>query len=130
MPSLPTLPQPCAPHRAWVRACGQWALAVVVVVASAGAVAQVSASHEYLARMDVDADGRVSLDEYQAWMGYAFTQMDRNRDDRLTADELPGGRGREVSLAEHRQRLADAFHRQDSNRDGVLDARELSAPPQ
>ena len=49
-----------------------------------------------------------------------FGSLDRNGDDRLTPDELPGGRGREVSLAEHRQRLAEAFHRQDANRDGVL----------
>jgi hypothetical protein len=103
---------------------------LLAVACAGGAVAQVTASRDYLARMDADGNGRVSLDEYQAWMGYAFAQMDRNRDDRLTPDELPGGRGREVSLAEHRQRLADAFHRQDSNRDGVLDARELAAPPQ
>ena len=104
--------------------------AVLAAACAGGAMAQVTASHDYLARMDADGSGRVSLDEYLAWMGYAFAQMDRNRDDRLTPDELPGGRGREVSLAEHRQRLADAFRRQDGNRDGELDAAELSAPPQ
>ena len=34
---------------------------------------------DYLQRMDTDADGRVSLAEYQAWMGYAFTRMDADR---------------------------------------------------
>ena len=33
---------------------------------------------DYLQRMDTDQDGRVSLPEYQAWMGYAFTRMDRD----------------------------------------------------
>ena len=89
----------------------------------------VDASTDYLARMDGDRDGRVSLAEYQAWMGYAFERMDRNGDGLLTADELPGGKGRTVSLAEHRESLAAMFRRQDADRDGFLDAKELSAPP-
>ena len=52
-----------------------------------------------------------------------------NRDGLLTADELPGGRGRTVSLAEHRESLAAMFRRQDVDRDGFLNARELAAPP-
>lgn len=92
--------------------------------------AQVTATDQYLARMDVDRDGRVALSEYQAWMGYAFEKMDRNQDGQLTPDELPGGRGKPVSLVAHRETLAAAFHRQDGNRDGFLSARELAAPPQ
>lgn len=91
---------------------------------------QVTATDQYLARMDRDQDGRVSLEEYQAWMSYAFERMDRNRDGTLTADELPGGRGKAISLAEHRQTLAERFRRQDLDRSGFLDARELAAPPQ
>ncbi|TWI13357.1 EF hand domain-containing protein [Lysobacter ruishenii] len=126
-----TSPGPGATRRPSVAARARLLPAAVLALAwSSVAGAQVAATRDYLARMDTDGNGRVSLAEYQAWMGYAFAQMDRNRDDRLTADELPGGRGREVSLAEHRQRLAEAFRRQDSNRDGVLDARELAAPPQ
>lgn len=94
------------------------------------AAAQVRGSGEYLQRMDTDGDGRVSVSEYQAWMGYAFERMDRDGDGVLTAAELPGGRGRTVSLAAHRQALATAFSRQDGNGDGFLDARELAAPPQ
>ncbi len=92
--------------------------------------AQMRASSDYLQRMDSSRDGRVSLAEYQAWMGYAFERMDRNRDGMLTATELPGGRGKPVSLSAHRESLAAAFRRQDRSRDGVLDARELAAPPQ
>ena len=95
--------------------------------------AQVRETSDYLRRMDANGDGRVSLAEYQAWMGYAFERMDRNGDGVLGADELPGGRGgsrsKPVSLAAHRESLAAAFHRQDTNRDGMLDARELAAPP-
>lgn len=109
------------------------ALAMVACVGGCAvfaAGAQVTATDQYLARMDVDRDGRVALTEYQAWMGYAFEQMDRNRDGELTPDELPGGRGKPVSLAAHRETLAAAFRRQDSNKDGFLSARELAAPPQ
>ena len=91
---------------------------------------QVAATGDYLARMDRDVDGRVSLAEYQDWMGYAFERMDVDRDGILGARELPGGRGQPVSLAEHRDKLAATFARQDRNRDGFLDARELAAPPQ
>ena len=90
----------------------------------------VDASTDYLARMDADGDGRVSLAEYQDWLSYAFTRMDANGDGVLTPDELPGGRGRPVSLADHRRTVAERFGRQDGNRDGYLDARELLAPPQ
>jgi len=91
--------------------------------------AQVRETSDYLRRMDANGDGRVSLAEYQAWMGYAFERMDRNGDRVLGADELPGGRGKPVSVAAHRESLAAAFRRQDTNRDGMLDARELAAPP-
>ena len=91
--------------------------------------AQVTASSEYLARMDTDGDGRVALAEYQAWMGYAFEHMDTNRDGLLTADELPGGKGNTISLIEHREVLAAMFRRQDADGDGFLSAKELAAPP-
>lgn len=93
------------------------------------ALAQVHAYNDYLARMDVDHDGRVSLAEYQGWLSYAFDAMDRNRDGVLSPAELPGGRGTPVTRAEHRERLAAAFRRQDRSDDGFLDARELTAPP-
>ena len=93
------------------------------------AAAQVSATDEYLARMDSDQDGRIALGEYQAWMSYAFEGMDRNHDGILMPDELPGGRGQPISLVEHRDTLAERFRRQDADRDGFLNAQELAAPP-
>jgi EF hand len=92
-------------------------------------LAQVTATDEYLARMDVDQDGRIALTEYQAWMGYAFERMDANHDGMLTPDELPGGRGKPVSLVEHRETLAAMFRHQDVDQDGFLSTTELAAPP-
>ena len=103
---------------------------VPLLLCSGAAAAQVTATGEYLARIDSDGDARVSLAEYQAWMGYAFTAMDRDADGVLRAAELPGGRGEAITRATHLQRLAEAFGRQDRNRDGVLDTRELASPPQ
>lgn len=123
-------PPPASTHatpgrrRPGVLLCG-----LAAALALAPAAAQVTATSEYLARMDADGDGRVSLDEYLAWMGYAFERMDADGDGVLTAAELPGGKGRPVTLAEHRARLTERFNRQDANRDGFLDARELAAPP-
>ncbi|WP_425497246.1 EF-hand domain-containing protein [Luteimonas flava] len=105
-------------------------LCAVCALVAVTAGAQVTRTSEYLEHMDTDGDGRVSLADYQAWMRYGFDQMDRNGDGVLTADELPGGKGRPVTLAEHMARIAATFNRQDTNRDGYLDARELAAPPQ
>lgn len=89
----------------------------------------VVSSGDYLARMDADRDGRVSLPEFQAWMGYAFERMDADRDGIVETHELPGGRGAPVALEAHRRRLSEAFARQDRDGSGYLDARELAAPP-
>ena len=112
--------------RAGLRPC---AAGLLVLAGMGVAGAQVERTGDYLSRMDRDGDGRVSRDEYLAWMGYAFEKMDRDGDGVLSAAELPGGKGKPVSLAEHRRRLAERFARQDANRDGYLDARELAAPP-
>ena len=97
--------------------------------AATPSIAQVQASGEYLARMDVDHDGRVSLVEYQDWLSYAFDAMDRDHDGTLAPGEQPGGRGKPIIREQHRLRLADAFRRQDANHDGSLSATELAAPP-
>ena len=44
------------------------------------AQAQVARPGDYLAKMDVDRDGKVSLVEYQDWLSYAFDAMDRDHD--------------------------------------------------
>lgn len=92
--------------------------------------AQVQATGDYLQRMDTDADGKVSLLEYQDWLSYAFDNMDLNRDGLLAPEEQPGGRGKPLTRDAHRERVAEMFKRQDRNRDGALDAKELAAPPQ
>ena len=97
---------------------------------AAPAFAQVNATSDYLARMDTDADGRVSLSEFLDWMSYAFDARDANRDGVLSADELPGGKGQAITRVQHRERLAATFRKQDVNRDGFLSAKELAAPPQ
>ncbi|HDS1512053.1 hypothetical protein I5U67_21575 [Stenotrophomonas maltophilia] len=93
------------------------------------ALAQVTDTTSYLQRMDSDGDGRVSESEYVQWMLYAFDRMDRNGDGVLSADELPGGKGRAIIRGQQRQVIVQRFHKQDANGDGVLDARELAAPP-
>lgn len=110
-------------------------LAVALGIATAGADAfaaqaqSVRRTTDYLERMDADGDGRVSLAEYQAWMGYGFDAMDRDRDGALSPAELPGGRGPRLTREAHHARLAAVFARQDRDRDGFLNASELAAPP-
>ncbi len=86
--------------------------------------------HEYLQRMDLDGDGRVSLAEYRDYMSHRFRRMDANGDGVLSGDELPVPGARPVRLVDYLESLRQAFQRQDLNGDGYLDARELASPPQ
>lgn len=103
--------------------------ALLLTVVPVAVLAQVTATGDYLARMDTDHDGRVSLAEYQGWMSYAFDGMDRNRDGVLSVDELPGGRGKPITREAHLAQLADRFRRQDVDGNGFLSEKELAAPP-
>jgi Ca2+-binding EF-hand superfamily protein len=105
-------------------------LASVALALPLAAPAQVTRSSDYLAKMDTDGDGRVSLREYQDWLSYAFDGMDRNHDGVLSADEQPGGKGKPITRAAYRAQLAERFRKQDTNHDGYLSAKELAAPPQ
>lgn len=92
--------------------------------------AQVDATSDYLKRMDVDGDGRVSQIEFLDWMSYAFDARDSDHDGVLSPQEQPGGTGTPLTREQHRERLAATFRKQDRNGDGYLDARELASPPQ
>lgn len=104
-------------------------LVLVPVAHARQALDSIRSADDYLARMDGNGDGRVSLDEYLAYMLQGFDAMDRNRDGRLTADEHPGASRAPILRSDYRARLVDGFRRQDRNGDGYLDARELAAPP-
>ncbi|MEL1265821.1 hypothetical protein [Pseudoxanthomonas putridarboris] len=104
-------------------------LPLVLLCLPFAAHAQVTATSDYLARMDTDGDGRVSLAEYQQWMSYAFDRMDRNKDGVLGTDELPGGKGKPITREAHLAQLAERFKRQDADGDGFLSEKELAAPP-
>lgn len=83
----------------------------------------------YLAMIDLDGDGRISLSEYRDYLSRGFRDMDRDRNGILEGDELPVPGARPVRLSDHMDALARAFGRQDRNADGVLDVTELAAPP-
>lgn len=106
------------------------ALAALSFVLALNAGAQVRGTSDYLQKMDIDHDKKVSLLEYQDWLSYAFDGMDRNRDGVLSPEEQPGGRGKAITRDAHRAKLRERFTRQDRNQDGFLDQKELSAPPQ
>lgn len=108
--------------------------ALVLLAALSGAIATAAAqpvqtTGGYLQRMDRDGDGRVSLDEYLAWLSYAFDARDLDHDGVLGAAELPGGRGTPITRAQHQATLTARFRKQDADGDGYLSARELAAPP-
>ena len=121
------MPATARSERRLARRSSCWAWSLWLLAGTA--LAQVTDSTEYLKRMDTDGDGRVSLAEYLAWMSYAFAQRDRNGDGVLSADELPGGRGKPVTRADHIATLTERFRKQDANGDGYLSAKELLAPP-
>lgn len=124
---------PSLPERRLVRRSSFMALLLLAALlgAAGGAGAQaVDSTGSYLQRMDRDSDGRVSLDEYLAWMSYAFDARDTDHDGVLSPAELPGGRGKAITRIQHQATLTARFRKQDSNGDGYLSARELAAPPQ
>lgn len=105
-------------------------LAALLGVAGGAGAQAVDSTGSYLQRMDRDSDGRVSLDEYLAWMSYAFNARDADHDGVLSPAELPGGRGKPITRVQHQSTLTARFRKQDGNGDGYLSARELAAPPQ
>ena len=72
---------------------------------------------DYFQRVDLDGDGRVSLEEFLERMGFAFRQMDVDGNGVLEPHE------------QHEARFGAQFRRQDANGDGYLSSQELLAPP-
>lgn len=108
-------------------------VALVVLVATIAASAQATGLPDtpngYVARMDLDGDGRVDLAEFRDYMSRGFRERDLDGNGILDGDELPVPGSRTLHLGDHLERLAEAFRRQDRNGDGWLDADELAAPP-
>ena len=101
---------------------------LALVLLSFGVSAQ--NQNDYLASFDADGDKRVSLEEFQRAMSWAFEQMDKNGDGILSPEEQLVPKAKTFTLKEHHDRLAIQFGKQDRNHDGFLSAKELAAPPQ
>jgi Ca2+-binding EF-hand superfamily protein len=98
-------------------------------VLAAALAAPVAAQPDYFSQVDADGDGRVSLPEFLDRMGFAFRQMDVNRNDVLEPGEQHIPDAPTITLAQHHERFTAQFRRQDANADGYLSRVELLAPP-
>ncbi len=101
--------------------------ALLAMLMASAAAAQTP--EDYFSRVDLDADGRVSLPEFLERMGFAFGQMDRNGNDVLEPQEQHIPDAKTLTRAEHEQRFSAQFQRQDANSDGYLTRAELLSPP-
>lgn len=101
-------------------------LALVLLASPGTAPAQAG---DYFKAVDLDGDGRLSLDEFLERMSWAFRQRDANGNDVLDPAEqhVPGAKP--ITLAEHHARFSAQFRRQDADGDGFLSPAEFLAPP-
>lgn len=86
-------------------------------------------AEDYFSRVDLDGDGRVSLDEFLGRMGFAFRQMDVDGNGILEPHEQHVPDAPRITREDHEARLTRQFHLQDANKDGTLSRTELLAPP-
>lgn len=88
-------------------------------------------------RADANGDGVISREEAAKYPRLAarFDQLDRNKDGKLSADELPawrgrgedGGRGMDPQRKETMERMrAECFDKADTNKDGQLSRDEFA----
>ena len=101
----------------------------LLAAALAALLAAPVAASDYFSAVDLDGDGRVSLDEFLERMGFAFGQMDLDGNDVLEPHEQHVPNAPRITRAEHEARFTAQFHRQDGNGDGYLSRAELLAPP-
>ena len=84
---------------------------------------------DYFRVVDLDGDGRISLDEFLERMSWAFRQRDTNGNEVLEPGEQHAPGAKAITLAEHHARLGAQFRRQDADGDGYLSPAEFLAPP-
>ena len=124
MPAEPAPFREATPGRGAIAAA--MLLVALLALAPRGADAQAG---DYFKVVDLDADGRISLDEFLERMSWAFRQRDANGNGVLDPEEqhVPGAKP--ITLADHHARLTLQFRRQDGNSDGYLTPAEFLAPP-
>lgn len=108
----------------WLRAL-PFALALLVALLGAAR----GEAGDYFKVVDLDGDGRLSLEEFLERMSWAFRQRDANGNQVLDPEEQHVANARPITLDEHRARFTAQFHRQDTNRDGYLSPTEFLSPP-
>lgn len=105
------------------------ALGALLAIAGVAPAAGASGAGDYFAAVDLDGDGRVSLDEFLERMGFAFGRMDLDGNDVLEPHEQHVPDAPRITRAEHEARFTAQFRRQDGNGDGYLSRAEFLAPP-
>ncbi|SHE93436.1 EF-hand domain-containing protein [Thermomonas hydrothermalis] len=127
-------------------------LALTTTMASAAAIAQVAPPPappaappappaSPMQRVDANGDGVITRDEAAKFPRLAarFDQLDKNKDGKLTSDELPARHWRQdgqppMDRQQWQQRMAEqraeCFDKADSNKDGKLSREEFDKIPQ
>lgn len=81
-----------------------------------------SEAEAFLKRMDTDGSGTVSKEEYTAYRDKIFATRDRNKDGKVTHDEMMG-----MASGAFRERQSMRFMRNDANQDGAIDKAEFGS---
>jgi len=108
--------------RAWL-----WAFVCIgALLAAQPSYAQTQ--QDYFNAKDANGDGKVSLDEFQGSLRYAFDRIDTNQNDVIDAEEALVPRMRGITRTRHQRNIDAQFARQDKNRNGTLSVAELTEP--
>ena len=108
------------------------AVSMIAVFAAPATAQQVSMNESHLNALDKDGDGAISKTEYDAFTGFAFEKMDRNKDSVIAPDELDDhligdafqmlddDDNGSISEAEFMLHMEEDFKAADQDGDGVL----------